>query len=65
MSDPTRIKHFDTTFRLGSTSYVYPDDILPNVQRLAQAGDVDDIELVLFEVEFVDMFRKVQEYHYP
>ena len=51
MSDPTRIKHFDTTFRLGSTSYVYPDDILPNVQRLAQAGDVDDIELVLFEVD--------------
>ena len=36
-------------FRLGSTSYVYPDDILPNVRRLA--GIVDDIELVLFEVD--------------
>ncbi|MCS7287032.1 MAG: cobamide remodeling phosphodiesterase CbiR [Anaerolineae bacterium] len=36
-------------FRLGSTSYVYPADILPNVQRLA--GLVDDIELVFFEVE--------------
>jgi len=36
-------------FRLGSTSYVYPADILPNVRRLA--GVVDDIELVLFEVE--------------
>jgi len=36
-------------FRLGSTSYVYPADILPNVRRLA--GIVDDVELVLFEVE--------------
>jgi sugar phosphate isomerase/epimerase len=37
------------TFRLGTTSYIYPDDILPNVQKLA--GQVDDIELVLFEVD--------------
>ncbi|MBI5034197.1 MAG: sugar phosphate isomerase/epimerase [Chloroflexi bacterium] len=37
------------TFRLGSTSYVYPDDILPNVRQLA--AQVDDIELVLFEVD--------------
>lgn len=36
-------------FRLGSTSYVYPADILPNVQKLAEV--VDDIELVLFEVD--------------
>ena len=36
-------------FRLGSTSYVYPDDILPNVRRLAPL--VDDVELVLFEVD--------------
>ncbi|RME36673.1 MAG: hypothetical protein D6793_05375 [Thermoflexia bacterium] len=35
-------------FRLGSTSYVYPADILPNVQRLA--GLVEDVELVLFEI---------------
>ena len=51
MSDPAGVTRFGTTFRLGSTSYVYPDDILPNVQRLAQAGDVDDVELVLFEVD--------------
>ncbi|MCL5996252.1 MAG: sugar phosphate isomerase/epimerase [Chloroflexi bacterium] len=51
MPDLSRMMRFDTAFRLGSTSYVYPDDILPNVQRLAQAGDVDDIELVLFEVD--------------
>ncbi|HXF68823.1 MAG TPA: cobamide remodeling phosphodiesterase CbiR [Thermoflexus sp.] len=36
-------------FRLGSTSYVYPADVLPNVERLA--GMVEDIELVLFEVD--------------
>ncbi len=36
-------------FRLGSTSYVYEDDILPNVRRLARM--VDDVELVLFEVD--------------
>jgi len=36
-------------FRLGSTSYIYPADILPNVRRLAPF--VDDVELVLFEVD--------------
>src|SRR5258706_3303262 len=48
-------EHFVTRlgppFRVGSTSYVYPDDILPNVERLAADGDVDDIELILFEVD--------------
>lgn len=34
-------------FRLGVTSYVYPADILTNIQRLAPA--VDDIEVVFFE----------------
>lgn len=34
-------------FRLGTTSYIVPDEIIPNVRRLA--GKVDDIELVLFE----------------
>jgi sugar phosphate isomerase/epimerase len=36
-------------FRLGTTSYIIPDDILPNVRYLA--GQVQDIELVLFEVD--------------
>ena len=36
-----------TTFRLGSTSYVWPADILPNVRNLGP--HVDDVELVLFE----------------
>ncbi|MEJ2717753.1 MAG: cobamide remodeling phosphodiesterase CbiR [Deltaproteobacteria bacterium] len=35
--------------RLGTTSYIYPDHILPNVLKLADA--MDDIELVLFEVD--------------
>ena len=34
-------------FRIGCTSYVIPDDILPNVAFMADK--VDDIELVLFE----------------
>jgi len=35
--------------RLGTTSYIYPADILPNARLLAD--QVDDIELVLFEVD--------------
>lgn len=38
-----------TSFRLGSTSYVWPADILPKVRQLGPR--VDDVELVLFEVE--------------
>jgi sugar phosphate isomerase/epimerase len=38
-----------SSFRLGSTSYVYPGDLLFNVERLA--GAVSDIELVLFELD--------------
>ena len=36
-------------FRLGCTSYVLPDDLLPNAAYLARL--VDDIELVLFEID--------------
>jgi sugar phosphate isomerase/epimerase len=36
-------------FRLGTTSYIIPADILPNAQYLA--NKVQDIELVLFEVD--------------
>ena len=38
-----------TPFRLGTTSYIIPDDILPNARYLA--GKVRDIELILFEVD--------------
>jgi sugar phosphate isomerase/epimerase len=36
-------------FRVGTTSYIIPDDILPNARYLA--GQVRDIELVLFELD--------------
>jgi sugar phosphate isomerase/epimerase len=36
-------------FRIGTTSYIIPDEILPNVHYLSRL--VDDIELVLFEVD--------------
>ncbi|MFH0825480.1 MAG: cobamide remodeling phosphodiesterase CbiR [Pseudomonadota bacterium] len=35
--------------RIGTTSYIYPADIITNVRRLA--GRVDDIEIVLFDVD--------------
>ena len=38
-------------FRLGTTSYIIPADIVPNVIALAER--VDDIELVLFESESI------------
>jgi len=34
-------------FRLGTTSYIYPDHILPNVEKLRER--VQDVELLLFE----------------
>lgn len=45
----TRIGEFKgkLPFRLGSTSFVFPDDILPNVKALSE--HVDDIELLRFE----------------
>jgi sugar phosphate isomerase/epimerase len=33
--------------KIGTTSYIYPDEIIPNVRKLVNL--VDDIELVLFE----------------
>lgn len=36
-------------FRLGCTSYVFPEDLLPNVRKMAPV--IDDIEIVLFETE--------------
>jgi sugar phosphate isomerase/epimerase len=41
-------------FRIGCTSYVYPDDIVPNVHKMAPI--VDDIELILFESDDVSNF---------
>jgi sugar phosphate isomerase/epimerase len=38
-----------TALRIGTTSYIIPDDILPNAHYLAP--QVADIELVLFEVD--------------
>ncbi len=37
-------------FRIGTTSYIIPADILPNLDYLA--GKVQDVELVLFEVDY-------------
>lgn len=44
------IRSTQCVLRLGSTSAVYPDDVLPNVRKLA--GKVADIEWVVFEVTY-------------
>jgi len=41
-------------FRLGTTSYIYPDYIVPNVAKLAPF--LDEVELVLFESEGQDNY---------
>jgi sugar phosphate isomerase/epimerase len=46
-------------FRLGTTSYVLPDAILPNVRFLADL--VDDVELVLFESNEISNLPSPQE----
>jgi sugar phosphate isomerase/epimerase len=38
-------------FRLGTTSYIIPDDILPNIRYLADK--VDDVQLILFESDAI------------
>jgi adenosylcobalamin phosphodiesterase len=54
--------------QIGTTSYIYPDNIIPNVRRLINL--VDDIELVLFEgkdysnlpsIDDVNTLRKISE----
>ncbi|HXX35381.1 MAG TPA: sugar phosphate isomerase/epimerase, partial [Thermodesulfobacteriota bacterium] len=41
-------------FKLSTTSYIYPDHIVPNVAMLAPF--LDEIELVLFESESQDNY---------
>lgn len=43
------MRHSDLPFRVGTTSYIIPDDILPNVRYLADK--VRDVQLVLFELD--------------
>ncbi len=46
-------------FKLGTTSYIYPDHIIPNVANLAPF--FDEIELVLFESEGQDNLPDEEE----
>jgi sugar phosphate isomerase/epimerase len=46
-------------FRLGTTSYIYPAEILPNVRSLQ--GTVEDIEIVLFESDERSNYPSPQE----
>ncbi|MBN2315559.1 MAG: sugar phosphate isomerase/epimerase [Sedimentisphaerales bacterium] len=46
-------------FRLGATSYIVPDDLVPNVAYLADK--VDDVELVLFESHEISNLPEPEE----
>jgi len=37
----------DRSFKLGTTSFIFPDHIIPNVKKLG--GFFDEIELLIFE----------------
>ena len=50
------VKH---NFRIGTTSYIYPDTLIANVRKLRDK--VDDIELLLFEVDEEDNYPSSSE----
>jgi sugar phosphate isomerase/epimerase len=50
---------FGRTWRLGTTSYVYPADLATNLGLLA--GRVDDVELVLFDTPYGSNFPSPAE----
>ena len=41
------MKNRDNDFRIGTTSYIYPGNMLENIERLK--GNVEDIELLYFK----------------
>ncbi len=49
MTDLARVSGEGRAFRVGATSWVWPERALVNVQRLA--GAVEDVELLLFDVD--------------
>lgn len=55
---PTSFKH-RFPFTLASTSFVYPDDYVPNVRRLGPF--VDEIELLFYESDALPSERTIQE----
>ena len=57
-------------YRIGCTSYCFPDDILPNVKKVAPL--VDDVEILLFEsdnslefknLEIIDDLKQLTQNH--
>lgn len=55
---PQSFKH-RYPFRLATTSYIYPDDYVPNVRRIGPY--VDEIELLFFESEQVPSRHTIRE----
>jgi sugar phosphate isomerase/epimerase len=46
-------------FRLGTTSYIFPDQIIPNVEQLSRF--LDEVELVIFESHGQDNYPTEEE----
>ncbi|MFA6357218.1 MAG: cobamide remodeling phosphodiesterase CbiR [Candidatus Omnitrophota bacterium] len=53
------MKRQEFSFKVGTTSYIYPENILPNVHKLKDL--VDDIELVLFESKEAGNIPKAED----
>lgn len=49
----------DRRFKIGTTSFIYPDHIIPNVQKLGRM--FDEIELLIFESDPPDVLPTRQE----
>jgi sugar phosphate isomerase/epimerase len=59
MKPPRRSFKGSFPFRLATTSFIYPEDYVPNVRRLA--GRVDEIELLFFESRAVPSAAVIRE----
>ena len=58
MEDTIKINKDLFNFRLGTTSFIYPDDIIPNVKKLGPV--FDEIELLIFESIPADVLPSTQ-----
>jgi sugar phosphate isomerase/epimerase len=59
MEDTIKINKELFNFRLGTTSFIYPDDIIPNVEKLG--ATFDEIELLIFESIPDDVLPSAQD----
>ncbi len=59
MEEKIKINKDLFSFRLGTTSFIYPDNIIPNVKKLGPI--FDEIELLIFESIPYDVLPSIQD----